>query len=270
MEERQNAGQAAGNQEGRRLAADQRPAPAQLQRRERRGPVEERRPQERRREQQQDRDHDRGAEHERPLRQIVGKDRVVPLDVDRRIEAVVSPRNMQQRVHQSQVGGIAEEEPEPEASTQEGERHGDHAGTDPVRQPPGPKDESGEGKRRHRPSWPDQGRGNAPATTDEQRAGEVGGERISQGRSREQRVLRRQVVAVGEGGGVAGVQRPVRPGVVVVGQPGIRRDLDGAAEQVRHRCGDQDDDRRQREVTRGELLAHVQQLPADPATVADQ
>ena len=251
VEQRQHAGQPAGGEEGDGFALD-RPAPPRPP--DRAGgfaPLEEGRGEQGRGQEQQDRHDDRRAENERSLREVVGKDGVVPLDVDRLIEPVVGARNLQQRIDQTQSHRVAEEEPEADASAEQGEGDGDRAGPDPPGEPPRPEDQSAERQDRHPPAGPRQRRRDAPSARDQQRAGEVGRKRIAEGRPREDRIVRRQVLAVDEGGGVAGVERPVGPGVVVVGEPGLRGDLHRAQEQIPH--GQRDDGDRGRNGDRGGL-----------------
>src|SRR5205823_10214763 len=100
--------------------------------------------------------------------------------------------------------------------------------------PARPEDEPAEREHRHRPARPGERRGDAPAAGEEQRAGKVGRKGIAERRPGEDGILWRQVVPVNEGGGVARVKRPVRPGVVVMGQPGVGRDLDRARKEVPH------------------------------------
>src|SRR5207302_537352 len=82
----------------------------------------------------------------------------------------------------------------------------------------GAEDEAAERQHGHRPAGPDQRGRQAPAAADQQRTGEVRGEWIAKGRSREQWILGRKVMTVDEGGRITGVERPVGPGVVVMGE----------------------------------------------------
>ncbi len=225
VEEWQHAGQPAGGKEGDGLALDRPAAPRLPDRADGFAPAQIGRREQRWRQQQQDRHDDGGAEGERSLREVVGKDGVVPLDVDRWIEAIVAARNVKQRIDQAQVRRIAEEEPEPDPAAQQREGHRDHASADPAGQPAPPEDQAAEGEHRHPPAGPGQRCGYAPAAADQQGAGEVRRKRIAKRCPREDRILRRQVVAVDEGGRVTGMERPVGPGVAVVGEPGLRGDL---------------------------------------------
>ena len=145
---------------------------------------------------------------------------------------------MEQRVDQPQLGRVAEEEPEAEAAAEQRQRHRDHAGADAAGEAAGPEDEAAEREHGHRPARPGERCRDAPAASQQKRAGEIGAKGIAERGPGEDRILRRQVVPVNEGGGVTGVGRPVGPGVVVMRQPGVRRDLHRprkqVAEQQRH------------------------------------